>query len=134
MTLKVVFFAESLKLLIMENEDGRYKGTRKDDGKIIKGTMKEAPLKLKASSIPSKIENIIFNNHHKAAFGNSQERFYTSTNEKLSMTPGPGNYDSPALYKNVDSRKGFGFFASQTTLSRFNDKRNWNPGPGKYEV
>lgn len=117
----------------MDVEEGRNKGVRKDDGKIVKGTLKEAPLKLKASSIPSRIENIIYTNHHKAAFGNSQERFYIPTNTQLSATPGPGNYyKSDALYKNIDSKKGFGFFASQTTLRRFNDKRNWNPGPGRY--
>lgn len=119
----------------MDSEEGRNKGVRKDEGKIIKGTLKEAPMKLRASSIPSKVENIIYSNHHKPAFGNSQERFYTPTHQTLSGTPGPGNYQNDSkLYKNVDSKKGFGFFASQTTLSRFNDKRNWNPGPGRYEV
>jgi hypothetical protein len=119
----------------METEEGRNKGVRKDDGKILKGTLKEAPIKLKVSSIPSKIENIIYSNHHKAAFGNSQERFSIPTHTQLAVTPGPGNYFKPdALYKNVDSKKGFGFLASETTLARFNSKRNWNPGPGRYEV
>ncbi len=56
----------------MDSDEGRNKGLRKDDGKIIKGTLTEAPMKLKASSIPSKIENVVFNNHHRPAFGNSQ--------------------------------------------------------------
>jgi len=66
----------------MESEEVRYKGIRKDSGKILKGTVQEAPLKLKASSIPSKIENLVYSNHHTPAFGNSQERFYTPTNLK----------------------------------------------------
>jgi hypothetical protein len=66
----------------MESDEVRYKGIRKDDGKIIKGTLTEAPLKLKASSIPSKAENVIYSNHHRSAFGNSQERFYTPANLK----------------------------------------------------
>jgi len=32
----------------------------------------------------------------------------------------------------VDSKKGYGFLASQTKLARFEGKRNWNPGPGRY--
>jgi len=38
----------------MESERERYKGIRKDDGKIIKGTITEAPLKVKVASIPHK--------------------------------------------------------------------------------
>jgi hypothetical protein len=106
---------------------------RKDEGKILKGTIKEAPLKLKASSIPSKTENIIYSNHHSSAFGNSQERFYVPINQKLSETPGPGNYNPLALSNKIMSKRGSGNFASLTKLERFNDKRNWNPGPGRYD-
>jgi hypothetical protein len=73
---KIDEYSDNFDLLfdnfIMESEEGRYKGIRKDDGKIIKGTLTEAPLKLRASSIPSKTENVIYSNHHKSAFGNSQ--------------------------------------------------------------
>ena len=116
----------------METEQGRNKGCRKDDGKIIKGTLTEAPTKLRASSIPSKIENVVFNNHHRAAFGNSQERFYTPTVSQLISTPGPGNYNPSILHGKTDSKKGFGFLASETKNSRFSNKRNWNPAPGRY--
>jgi hypothetical protein len=126
------FIIGSLKLLNMDTEEGRNRGLRREDGKIIKGTLTEAPTKLRASSIPSKIENVVFSNHHKAAFGNSRERFYTPTLETLSSTPGPGNYNPAVLKGKVDSKKGLGFMASETKLSRFNDKRNWNPGPGMY--
>ena len=118
----------------MDNDEGRNKGVRKDDGRIIKGTLTDAPMKLKASSIPTKIENVIYNNHHKAAFGNSQERFYTKTIDKIMSTPGPNNYNLSAVSAKIDSKKGSGFLASQTKLSRFNEGRNWNPGPGRYDV
>ena len=116
----------------MDSDEGRNKGNRKDDGRIFKGTLTEAPTKMKASSIPSKIENVVFSNHHKASFGNSQERFYTRTVDTLNSTPGPANYNPSALKGKVDSKKGLGFLASQTKLDRFNNKRNWNPGPGMY--
>lgn len=117
----------------MESEQGRYKGIRKDEGKIIKGTLTEAPLKLKASSIPSKAENVVYSNHHKSAFGNSQERFYTPANLQTDYTPGPGNYNPLSLANRIESKKGTGIFASATKITRFNDKRNWNPGPGRYD-
>lgn len=82
----------------MEKEERRYKGSRKDDGKIIKGVLKEAPLKLRASSIPSKIENVVYANHHKFAFGNSQERFLITNNEMINANVGPGNYNPSATY------------------------------------
>ena len=112
----------------------RYKGLRKEDGKIIKGTMTEAPLKLKASSIPAKNETVVYSNHHKVAFGNSQERFYIPMNQRENVTPGPDNYKLKLNSSKVDSKKGSGCFASQTQLNRFDLKRNWNPGPGRYET
>ena len=96
----------------MDSEDGRNKGIRKDDGKIIKGTMTEAPTKIRASSIPSKVENVVFTNHHKSAFGNSQTRFHTPTASQLLSTPGPGNYNPSLLQAKVDSKKGYGNLAS----------------------
>lgn len=68
---------------------------------ILKGTLTEAPLKVKASSIPSKNENIVYSNHHQSAFGNSQERFYVPNHQKESSTPGPGNYNPLALSNKV---------------------------------
>ena len=56
----------------MDQEEGRTKGIRKDEGKIYKGTLMEAPMKIRTSSIPSKVENVVYNNHHRPAFGNSQ--------------------------------------------------------------
>ena len=96
----------------MENDEGRNKGVRKDSGQIIKGTLKEAGLKLKASSIPRKIENIVYNNHHRPAFGNSQERFHTFTATRLEAAPGPGNYNPNLLEAKINSKKGYGNFAS----------------------
>jgi hypothetical protein len=43
-------------------------------------------------------------------------------------------YNPNATSGKIDSKKGLGSFASQTKLTRFNDKRNWNPGPGRYDV
>ena len=75
---------------------------------------------------------MIYNNHHSPAFGNSQERFHVFTNSKLEATPGPGNYNLNIVQAKIDSKKGTGYLASQTTLSRFNNMRNSNPGPGRY--
>ena len=48
-------------------------------GKIFKGTLNDGAMKVRVSSIPSKRENIIYENNKQAAFGNSKERFYTSS-------------------------------------------------------
>lgn len=37
-----------------EEIDGRFKGINNFPGKIIKGTLNEAPIKIKVSSIPAK--------------------------------------------------------------------------------
>mgnify|MGYP006876341347 CR=1 FL=1 len=46
-------------------------------GKIYKGTINDAPMKVKVASIPSKFENVIYRNNKPPAFGNSRDRFYS---------------------------------------------------------
>lgn len=43
-----------------ENEALRNKGISSQYGKIYKGTINEAPVKMKVGSIPNKNENIVF--------------------------------------------------------------------------
>jgi len=46
-------------------------------GRIFKGVINDAPMKLRVASIPSKTENIIYRNNKPPAFGNSRDRFYS---------------------------------------------------------
>lgn len=75
----------------MQSDDGeRNKGAGLPSGKILKGTLNEAPLKVKVSSIPTRFENIVYVNHGQSAFGNSQRRFFSPGEEDLSCAVGPG--------------------------------------------
>ena len=76
-----------------EPEINRYKGSNHNTGKIIKGTLNDAPIKVKVSSIPSKFENIIFRNNSQPAFGDSKERFYQPSSTNSNFIPGPGMYE-----------------------------------------
>lgn len=57
----------------MEDEGDAYrnKGGILGYGKIIKGTLSEAQMKLRVSSIPNKHENIIYRGSYNTAFGTS---------------------------------------------------------------
>lgn len=119
---------------IHDDDDGfRNKGTQVLSGKIIKGTMNEAPIKLNVSSIPSKYENVIYKSSSKPAFGDSTQKFFQLTNDS-DLVPGPGNYNLDKSYSKIDSKKGSGFFASQTKLDRLERTRSHIPGPGTYKT
>ena len=55
-----------------DTEVTRYKGANNNTGKIVKGTLNDAPIKVKVSSIPSKFENVVFRNDLQPAFGDSK--------------------------------------------------------------
>ena len=48
-------------------------------GKIFKGVINDAPMKVRVASIPSKFENVIYRDNKPPAFGNSRDRFYSET-------------------------------------------------------
>ena len=103
-------------------------------GKIVKGTLNEAPIKLKVSSIPSKYENIVYRSRSQPAFGDSTRKFYHPSQTKESFNPGPGMYNSGVIFQNVSSKKGSGSFASSSKLDRLERSRSHVPGPGMYQV
>lgn len=117
-----------------DQEDYRFKGNSIGIGKIIKGTMNEAPIKLKVSSIPSKYENIVYRSNSSHAFGDSTNKFYHPSQTRDSFNPGPGMYESGANFQKISSKKGTGSFASTSKLSRMERSRSHVPGPGSYQV
>lgn len=119
---------------LQDDDDGfRNKGGALSAGKILKGTLNEAPIKLNVASIPSKYENVIYHNSTKPAFGDSNKRFFQFNSNDTSITPGPGCYDLNKTFSKVDSKKGSGFFASQTKLQKLQRARSHGPGPGSYK-
>lgn len=122
------------KTLEDDDEGFRNKGTSILSGKIIKGTMHEAPIKLNVSSIPAKYENVIYRNSSRAAFGDSTKKFFKISANDSSLNPGPGCYDPNSTLSKIGSKKGSGFFASQTKLQRLERVRSHVPGPGSYKV
>lgn len=50
---------------------------KRSTGKIYKGTLNDAPMKVKVASIPCKFENVVYRNNKVPAFGNSRDRFYS---------------------------------------------------------
>jgi hypothetical protein len=90
-------------------------------GKIIKGTVNEASTKLRVASIPKKHENIIYATSSTTGFGASLRQGLPSFTHQV-IQPGPGFYQAGDGQKKTESKKGNGFFASQsklTTLQRF---------------
>ena len=119
----------------LEDDEGyRNKGATISAGKIIKGTMNEAPIKLNVSSIPSKYENVIFKSKSQSAFGDSTKKFFKLSANDSSLTPGPGRYNLNQSLTKIDSKKGSGFFASETKLTRLERVRSHVPGPGSYKM
>lgn len=97
---------------IEEEEGYRNKGVMSSSGKILKGTLNEAPIKLNVSSIPTKHENVIFKSKSQSAFGDSTRRFFNFSSNNSALTPGPGCYNLNQSFQKIDSKKGSGFFAS----------------------
>lgn len=54
----------------------RNKGGNIGIGKIIKGTLNEAQIKMRVSSIPNKFENIIYTSNNQPGFGKNTKRFF----------------------------------------------------------
>lgn len=76
------------------NDDGelqRNKGATIGMGKIVKGTLNEAQIKMRVSSIPNKFQNIIYTSNNQPAFGNNTKRFFDLCSSQK-INPGPGQY------------------------------------------
>jgi hypothetical protein len=92
---------------------------RQSTGKIFKGTINDAPMKVRVASIPSKFENVIYRLNKTPAFGNSRDRFYSQSQNLKLQEPGPTNYLNPDNTSHkIFSKKGYGSLISNTKLDR----------------
>lgn len=119
----------------MEEEElplQRTKGSL-SQGKIIKGTIYDADLKISTSSIPHKLENVISRSQTISAFGSGVNRFTLANPERDS--PGPGAYVTLARANRSPSmaKSGYGSLQNKTTRSTPN-KMISVPGPGAYKA
>lgn len=78
-------------------------------GKIIKGTINDANMKISTSSIPHKYDNIITRSQTISAFGSGTNRFIERDRTIENLTPGPGTYQSKIKRETPShSKKGYG--------------------------
>ena len=117
----------------MENADGEFMHTKGSisHGKIVKGTIYDADMKVSTSSIPYKVENVIVRSQTISAFGSGVNRFDRDIPGRES--PGPGTY--VALNRSVQNpslaKSGYG--SLQNKMDRSNpNKMKSVPGPGAY--